>query len=1512
MKTTSNMGFQNNLRRSESAAAGKMGSAMKWQKLMTLVLAAFSVASASCAVAGPDIDRVQTNLVDKAMFEGEWWYGTTVIDALGDEAEIFSAGMAPFSGDMGWTDLGLNSGGGVMPRIRWVIDENFLYAFRAYEIIDGGNGAGRDPGFRGQPLAAFKIEGHVDVRQEYSTVTGEATNVRVENSSDRRWYERQFMRVDWSQNLITSFYVSSLEQDALFHVAQQESVPFHFQAGAHEDFPESYAPQFVRVGEDPNYRFAGEWNSADSDVVHYMSFVSQQIWSPGTSCFMYGTRCSSAAVTVRSSFMRVPPNHEYATESQTYTEFDRFGLFRSEQRTYVRGGNDRDVLQQYCASDDDCGLTCLASDGSGARIGCPNACNFETHTCQGGLTSDYGETDFLTFYRPRHNFYSDSLTDQTCRADWQCDGRYDDVPGTTGSTCDRAARRCTVPTPDRALRPVVYHLSKGFPTQLVRSAFQSIATWNEVFMRGRRAARGEAAETGPAVSCQTVDPTQYCWCGSPEDNGGSCNYQHNPFLSPDEAAAAGVQNPYNCHVAGAADVEHPTEFTDYTNDVYNYEFVGDECMFELAVNSCDADPTKPCEELGDIRYQFINYVTNGHVQFGGVAMPLMDPRTGELIVSNANLAAESMEHYATTATDFFPVLRDEASADAYFNGENIRTYFSNLGRTERPASLSTAGGSGTTTDDPSRPGLPINFTNLFHRRMDMVQERVENLHGAEGRAMIFSDRQRQLAGTSIETRFLQSAGRDLFNASIGEGRLSSATSQPTDTDVADQISPFRGAGLDMGMAARARRDELAERFNMDPPAAPEIRSAFYQYWANQFADSVPTFSGRSLEQRNHEAGIRMQQAFARAYLLHEVGHSIGLRHNFGGSFDRDNYQDGYYNVARDLPLPVVDDYDTPGKGGNGDGQLNGQEIDRWNRELRAVRDQRAALGIGNTQTNTTMEYPGDTSDLSGLGRYDVGAITWSYFNQVEAFTSNPRLNAPGTSLDGIEQSDTTPRTFFDYYRGGDACNQDTDCPSADVQNQPMQQHCIRNPRFAPIPEPCGGDQACVCSNFDEDFKDYVSANGNASEFFPVKYLYCNDERTSDISWCSRFDAGESFQEAVDNWRRGWEYSYPTRYYRRYQRNGAQPGGIYGSMLDAVKLYQHLFFRYFNEPEFRSQVGSLGFNDQYLASIDVMNWLVEVASLPDVGSYEFDATANIYRQISDTPGAPGAAFSLTPGVGYNTWSTYETGQNGFFRTARAGVFVDKLYALWGLARRDWNLNYSYDERYYINFYDLFPIEMTELFGGYIQNNVRAFGPRVTVDGSGATVRHMNMWRPTGCGTSGDEPCRGTVEATYTEPALDGTSNEILRDWATIQALSEFAVFYDTKFEQQLSIYRLGSGDGHTIPAARADGTPTCAYGDVGCTDPDYVIYNSERYHLTYVANVVRPRFEFNLPEEALGFEVLRRLVEKQDRIHVLEALGSPSPAEAEELSRLTDELQSDESFIEYLIDVQRRYGISSYL
>lgn len=1539
-------------------------------------LAALALAAAvvGCSGEEPLVDRVQTNLVDKAIFEGEWWYSSATIDVDFDEAEVFGSAdaFAPFEGSLS-VDYALdyNRGGTYVlspshslpiARIRWVVDEKFLFAYRSYELTDGAEPDGDAPDFRGQPLAAFAIEGHVDVRREYNPATGEETNVRYEDGADRRWYERAFMRVDWSQNLLTDFAANEADANALFTSFRHEPTSLFVDEGE-PGYPESWRPRFIRVGDDPDYRMRGEWGESDEDTIHTMSFVSQEVWSPGSNCLIVGGTCASALVTLRHSFLRVPPEHEYAARTLPHSEFDRFGIIRSAQPTYVTGGADRAELRIHCFDDADC--------GSGG------ACDTGEHICVGGLTEDRGETDFLTFYMSLHNFHSDSLTDTTCVSDWECDGRYlvcdeaEDVAGCEkvlraqhGSVCDPAARRCTIALRERedAVRAVVYHLSPGFPPHLVRQAYEAVASWNESLMRSHRAALGQlpleqrscsegeerdfesdsqvvgdgkctADLTREAlVACQQDNPAAYCWCGSPEESRGRCALRYDPFETPDAARERGVPNPYDCWVEGPPDPAHPVAYEDYDPaEAYGYAFRGDDCLLVLRPNSCDVDADAPCEELGDLRYQFLTHIQHGAVAFGGVAQPLSDPTNGELVVSYASIAAESIESVGTIASQFFPVLRGEVPEDEYFDGEHVRGYFARLGRVEHPVSLAPSGTDGYSVADPSRPPTSIadsTTPDAFAALAERFQERlpqVERLRGQEGRAAILSDRLHELAQSPLAARVRATLGAD-------ESPEASASGTPS----GEPISFADEGPLAEALRERERRGIMAARFR-DDFSHSLFNSQYWRYWAEAFA-GVPAA----------EAAIRLQQAYARGVIAHEVGHALGLEHNFAASLDRDQYPDTYFQLARDVPLPAYLDYDAAGLGGNEDGDVTREEASRWAEELRVAREERLVRGAGNVMSSSVMDYHGDLSDFAGLGRYDAAAVGFAYFDRVEAYAladvhgridwdqlaadgldvdalreqgarvdpENPTNLADGpASLVGLAYSDSYPRELWTYYRGGERCVVDSQCPHAAGREttiyQPVTQRCVTNPRYGAIAA-CQGRAGCLCSNFDDDFRAYAAgqaygATTAARDYAPVEYRFCDGTRTSDISWCTQFDAGESFQEVVEHYRRGWLERYPQAYFRNFRRSLPERGASWGSVAEAVKIYQHLFFRSnFEGAAYNADQGPLGFYDQLYASADVLNWLMEIIGAPDVGSYALDADANLYRKIADDPGAPGSDLDLGVGHGFYLWSQYQEGLNGFFRLERAGTFLDKILAIEALTRRDWGLGYTIDERYYVNFYDVFDREVLDLFGGLVLRNPAAYAPRVVAPGGEPSLRYLSAFR------GFFAPPGDNNAATFPEPAVDGTDTEVLRDAAAIQALAEFPVYYDTSFEQRLLVFKLGSGDGYDIPATRTDGSPTCGWGDAGCDVPDFIRYDSDRLHTTYVAVVINPDLEATIDERQLGFELLKKLQQTQDRIHVLEADPDRDAQADAELERLRLDLERDESFVEYLIELAREFGISSWI
>ena len=334
-------------------------------------------------------------------------------------------------------------------------------------------------------------------------------------------------------------------------------------------------------------------------------------------------------------------------------------------------------------------------------------------------------------------------------------------------------------------------------------------------------------------------------------------------------------------------------------------------------------------------------------------------------------------------------------------------------------------------------------------------------------------------------------------------------------------------------------------------------------------------------------------------------------------------------------------------------------------------------------------------------------------------------------------------------------------------------------------------------------------------------------------------------------------------------------------------------------------------------------MIEIANLPDEGSYEFDAPNNMYRFMGEQVDMPGSDISLLPGQGYGMWTKYQDGYFGFFRPERAGVFYDKYLAMRALSLRDWGLNFTIDERYFINFYDLFPTEMAEFFGGVVLQDPTWYAPRVRIEDGEPVIQQLSWYRGLTLGecVDGDPlPCRGAQADVYPGPTLDGTSNEVLRSWAAILSLATFPVYYDTTFEQRLLIFKAGSGAGFDIPDVQPDGTASCGYGSsvlaashqqtntlaAGCAnseDADYVVYESARFRTSYVAVKVRPSFTLNLEEEQLGFQLLKRLVDLQNEVNGLPA------GDAKNLKQR--DLQQSESFLEYLIELQVEYGISQF-
>jgi hypothetical protein len=223
-----------------------MQNAVGWRALMAGVrlIALFLLTIvgfvAGCGNQKAPVDRTGTNAVAKSFFrDSSWYFGRTVIDV-----DYEGGQLGTFPGDAALDFQGSDLAS--MPRIRWVIEENSLFAFRDYELIEGANPGMPEPGsLLGQPIAACEIEKHFDIRRAYTDSTGEELNVIEENDTDRPWYEREYMRVKWGANLLPGYYGQTSDLLAILGAFERQTAELFIQAGSDYEKDSLYAFDFV-------------------------------------------------------------------------------------------------------------------------------------------------------------------------------------------------------------------------------------------------------------------------------------------------------------------------------------------------------------------------------------------------------------------------------------------------------------------------------------------------------------------------------------------------------------------------------------------------------------------------------------------------------------------------------------------------------------------------------------------------------------------------------------------------------------------------------------------------------------------------------------------------------------------------------------------------------------------------------------------------------------------------------------------------------------------------------------------------------------------------------------------------------------------------------------------------------------------------------------------------------------------------------------------------------------------
>ncbi len=919
-----------------------MNSFWSWQLRTGAVVAAAALLG-GCAQERDPINRVQANALSKSFFIGEDF------SDIADDPEFYTAATVidvPYGADSAQAFPGLTGG---LRRIKWEVTESFLNARMTYESIDGVDGHGSRTTDNGRVIASFAISKHFDIKRAYNSSTGEELNVVDENTSDAPWYERRFFRVDWSQNHQTSsFNWDPLSLYMSLDDADTEPVSYYVEDPKHPD-----APHF-------------DVDDGYFDVTNKIYFSPKSITLSGQTlpaCFYRGSlvvgatapwgNCESSEVTVRMSFKRIahegePGFTDYQPIHWDGARMNAFGLFTTD-----RLGWDR----HYGILDDQWN-----------RFGQRYNIWAQSHVDVPCASQD----EFYNGVDPQRDFDSNGTAD-ACES------------AGAGSQCDTFAGKCTMPYAARETRPIRWYYVVPDPNgddTIFNSTKKATWQWDTAIRIAVLAAR--------LVECRRTNGASLG--GTPFAGADSCESVFG-WDQADDAEARNVERWWRAFESGG----DTAPFSNTTNM---------EPLVVLCHSPVEAGDHSACGQEGlvtrpgDIRYhQVAVWPTRHSLSPWGYGPSNSDPLTGEIISAGINVYDAVTDSAAQSYLDQLLWLNGELKSEDITSGDYVRGWgdtpsartpgssFQQMDKEELDRRTDGLRGSRKTILDKARlksfksqinlRDLSKSITNELHARR--APPDILGSNRGEFEARIDLAKNSPIEGQLMNPMWSQMAGL--------------TQEDPLSGDNLDLASPLRGMRGSIVLEGQNKLSRQLARVGQCILQAPQPTGlpGFAKIMAEKFPPVDPATSSPG-EQKDRV--VRMQNYLRDrmnySVILHEMGHTVGLRHNFTGSYDKFNYRPQYWQlrtrggtVTEPCNGPVADGADCLGP-----------------RYYDPLTPEESDNAIWMWQHTTVMDYPGDlTQDMLGLGVYDYAAMRFFYADVIDVRNDGVFLD---TTLEGEE------------------------------------------------------------------------------------------------------------------------------------------------------------------------------------------------------------------------------------------------------------------------------------------------------------------------------------------------------------------------------------------------------------------------------------------------------------------------------------------------------------------------------
>lgn len=761
-------------------------------------------------------------------------------------------------------------------------------------------------------------------------------------------------------------------------------------------------------------------------------------------------------------------------------------------------------------------------------------------------------------------------------------------------------------------------------------------------------------------------------------------------------------------------------------------------MFILCHNPVVGDDPAECGEeglavrTGDIRYNQMFWVDQ-YTQAGllGYGPSGADPTTGEIISGNAYVYGSEVETYAQYSADIVRLINGDLTEtdlqDSQYIAEELRRRL---------------------VDDPSRPKTRLGALKNVPVDRDVMKlqpRKAEKMRALKQRGLekLPYDRDARVRHKIREAGFDTLLTND--EITVGKSRGFAGPNKPAvDDAVLEQVRPSNWA---TGKQMRLRKQRM-----MDAARRNVYLSAFAD-------DAILGFALENKDEDPEVVRVKVRDAVYRAVMEHEVGHTIGLRHNFQGSYDSLNYHDEYWDLRQE-------------------NLINSTSLDALYEMATPTEAQKAGKMV-QYQYSSIMDYGMRfNSDIEGLGKYDIAAIVFGY-------TTGTYEEAKGVE----------PGYVHTYSNPGNARSLLRRYEDPDSLAYPT---LLEEYHYTSV--------AQTFTNLEDmrarEWRRYnavkaARAADSASAPVEVHYMFCSDEWVGALMSCDVWDSGADPFEIVGNVLSMYRNYYPLHHYRRDRPFFWSEDVLYSMysryFTPLTQVYQNWVFSYFYGTD------DARMDNYYLfAATAAFNQLAEVMVMPQIGGYEKDA-GGTWRLV-DYATDPSYPVNVDYSAGRNLYTEYQydSGYYYFDRVSEVGHFWDFLaasFALTDFETTRLGVDDAADElTYSIPWYMFFEYELTDLFNAIYTQDTRYFGPRV-VDGKVMVPRLSPLVADDGNG--GDlyfDPETGEeIPAEMPGEPLDLDSSFTQQLYVGMYGMAFFTSNYSLNFPDQMKVFRLGAGE-----------------------------------------------------------------------------------------------------------------------